>query len=269
MTPSSLEGLSPQEAAASGIEYALNQCLVRFPQEARSTLIDKAAELRAHKTPAQSHWGRIMDGAYKPAWWPDEKAATPAQAGTYWLIERGSPAEYYVSGHTPNIEWTTDFALATRFATEATANHQIYGCISSAEAMQTPVRVCKHMDVSGPSEWERECADTDELLRLIGLDPEACRTDGGSLNMARIRHLLKLAQEPVAIIHSDGYWTRIGSKDPFPFGCNHAKLTVYTRPAAMSEALGLLKEAEEFAPMSPSLRQRIAAFLAKHGGEHE
>ncbi len=93
----------------------------------------------------------------------------------------------------------------------------------------------------------------------------------------------KPAQEPVATIHSDGYWTRFGSKDPFPFGCNHAKLTVYTSPAAMAEALGLLREVSitlhslaaaldllggDGNSIAP-IRERIAAFLKAHGGEHE
>lgn len=35
--------------------------------------------------------------------------------------------------------------------------------------------------------WRRECADTDDLLKFIGLDPEVCRTEGGWLNMPRIK----------------------------------------------------------------------------------
>ena len=40
-------------------------------------------------------------------------------------------------------------------------------------------------------ELKRECDDADKLLRTIGLDPDACRTDGGSLNLPRILRLLE------------------------------------------------------------------------------
>lgn len=40
------------------------------------------------------------------------------------------------------------------------------------------------------TDLERECAAVDELLRVLGLDPEQCRTDGGAINMARTRTLL-------------------------------------------------------------------------------
>lgn len=35
----------------------------------------------------------------------------------------------------------------------------------------------------------RECGDADELVRLLGLDPESVRTDGGFLNLAKVREL--------------------------------------------------------------------------------
>lgn len=38
--------------------------------------------------------------------------------------------------------------------------------------------------------WRRECADTDNLLRALGLNPERCRTDGGWLNVQRVLTLL-------------------------------------------------------------------------------
>lgn len=36
----------------------------------------------------------------------------------------------------------------------------------------------------------RECDDADELVRLLGLAPEAVRTDGGFLNLAAVRSML-------------------------------------------------------------------------------
>lgn len=36
------------------------------------------------------------------------------------------------------------------------------------------------------AEWDRECGDTDKILRLLGLDPVKCRTDGGSLKLQMV-----------------------------------------------------------------------------------
>lgn len=46
---------------------------------------------------------------------------------------------------------------------------------------------------------ERECDDTDKLLRGLGLDPERCRTEGGALNVGKTLALLAEARAvPVA-----------------------------------------------------------------------
>lgn len=51
-----------------------------------------------------------------------------------------------------------------------------------------------------------ECDDGDALLRMLGLDPEQCRTEGGRLNLAKIRAALAEAEapkaEPVAWMHN-------------------------------------------------------------------
>ena len=41
---------------------------------------------------------------------------------------------------------------------------------------------------------ERECDDTDKLLRGLGLDPERCRTEGGALNVGKTLTLLAEAR---------------------------------------------------------------------------
>lgn len=41
---------------------------------------------------------------------------------------------------------------------------------------------------------ERECDDTDKLLRGLGLDPERCRTEGGALNVGKTLALLAEAR---------------------------------------------------------------------------
>lgn len=40
--------------------------------------------------------------------------------------------------------------------------------------------------------WKREAEDLDAVLRLVGLDPEACRSEGGNLMLTRVRHELAL-----------------------------------------------------------------------------
>jgi hypothetical protein len=51
---------------------------------------------------------------------------------------------------------------------------------------------------SALSELKRECDDTDEALRLLGFDPEEVRTDGGSLNLSKLR------AAPLSPDHSGG-----------------------------------------------------------------
>lgn len=41
------------------------------------------------------------------------------------------------------------------------------------------------------ADFERECADTDKLLTALGLSPEHCRTDGGSLKLGMILEALE------------------------------------------------------------------------------
>ena len=41
------------------------------------------------------------------------------------------------------------------------------------------------------ADFRRECGDTDAILRVLGLDPVNCRTDGGSLKLAMISGALE------------------------------------------------------------------------------
>lgn len=235
MTPESLEGLTPQEAAAKALEWVIERRML--PSWTWPEIHAKAAELRAHKT---------------------------AQRGTYWLIERESHPAYWLHG----VQWTGNVTQATRFARKEHAE-------AMPIAQEPGIRVCEHMDVTGPSEWERECADTDELLRLIGLDPEACRTDGGSLNMARIKHLLKPAQEPVGFINERGepVLEKVSAERARFLAFNAGLQLLYTRPAAMGEALKLLKRAIPLLNGMTLAHDEaildIELFISKHGGGHE
>lgn len=40
-------------------------------------------------------------------------------------------------------------------------------------------------------DYERECADTDRLLGLLGFNPKEVRTEGGSLNFSRLSDLIQ------------------------------------------------------------------------------
>ena len=42
-----------------------------------------------------------------------------------------------------------------------------------------------------PTDLEREAAAVDFLLRHVGLDPERCRTEGGAINLGRVRSMLE------------------------------------------------------------------------------
>ncbi len=56
----------------------------------------------------------------------------------------------------------------------------------------SPHLICKHCgavgrcDKAAPSELERECNDTDAILRALGFDPENARTEGGSLKLQMV-----------------------------------------------------------------------------------
>lgn len=45
-------------------------------------------------------------------------------------------------------------------------------------------------DSAEMSGWRKEADDTDALLRHLGLDPDACRTEAGWLNLPHIKTLL-------------------------------------------------------------------------------
>lgn len=69
--------------------------------------------------------------------------------------------------------------------------------MADAEVLENAiVQLSAAANVRGPTtadlqadalQWRRECDDGDELLRLLGLDPQECRTDGGSINMPKVR----------------------------------------------------------------------------------
>lgn len=59
-------------------------------------------------------------------------------------------------------------------------------------------------------QWHRECDDGDALLRMLGLDPVAYRTDGGSINLPKVREAVspRPAQEDpaAAVVNAAREW---------------------------------------------------------------
>lgn len=50
------------------------------------------------------------------------------------------------------------------------------------------------------TELKRECDSVDEALRLFGVDPDDVRTDGGSLNLAKLKRHIAEQSAPVAVV---------------------------------------------------------------------
>lgn len=71
-------------------------------------------------------------------------------------------------------------------------------CRQAARHMETRELELKHsLAVTGET-LDKECDDGDELLRMLGLAPEQYRTDGGRLNLLKIRAALAERKTPNA-----------------------------------------------------------------------
>ncbi len=66
----------------------------------------------------------------------------------YWLIERGSPAEFLEDHHYGSLAWTSNAAAALKFPTEAMARE--FAHITTAKL--DDFRVAEHGFMSEPSE---------------------------------------------------------------------------------------------------------------------
>ena len=62
--------------------------------------------------------------------------------------------------------------------------------VKAAYRLAPELRAKKLAAAPQPSDLERESAAVDFLLRHVGLDPERCRTEGGAINLGRVRSLL-------------------------------------------------------------------------------
>jgi hypothetical protein len=60
-------------------------------------------------------------------------------------------------------------------------------CRQAARHMQHRENELEHALIVARETLEKECDDGDALLRMIGLDPEQYRTEGGRLNLLRVR----------------------------------------------------------------------------------
>ena len=69
-------------------------------------------------------------------------------------------------------------------------------CRQAARHMETRELELKHsLAVTGET-LDNECDDGDELLRMLDLDPATYRTEGGRLNLLKIRAALAERQTP-------------------------------------------------------------------------
>jgi hypothetical protein len=78
-----------------------------------------------------------------------------------------------------NKTWPTGTNLFTAIEAKAMLEHALGGVAPVADG------------------FAQECDDADELLRLLGFEPDDVRTDGGSINLPKVRSLLaERAAEP-------------------------------------------------------------------------
>lgn len=69
-------------------------------------------------------------------------------------------------------------------------------CRQAARHMEVrEIELC-HKLVDARDALENECIDGDELLRMLDLDPERYRTEGGRLNLLKIRAALADRKTP-------------------------------------------------------------------------
>lgn len=78
--------------------------------------------------------------------------------------------------------------IAEQFARDMRRGEMKGGGLSMQAATALRCAVVKEQERQDG--WEQECADTDNLLRRLGLDPERCRTESGFLNVAKTMTLL-------------------------------------------------------------------------------
>lgn len=90
----------------------------------------------------------------------------PLKADTYWMIERGSPCEWWVGNHRirneDGGEWTTDASKALHFSELGARNHAKE---LESWGIKGPLRATEHMDCYGPVDDYR--AMTQELLKEL------------------------------------------------------------------------------------------------------
>lgn len=67
---------------------------------------------------------------------------------------------------------------------------QAEGTRQAARHMEQRETELEHALIVVRETLEKECEDGDELLRMLGLDPEQYRTEGGRLNLLLVRAAL-------------------------------------------------------------------------------
>jgi hypothetical protein len=106
-----------------------------------------------------------------------------------------------------NKTWPIGTNLFTAIEAKAMLEHALGGVASVADG------------------FARECDDADELLRLLGFEPDDVRTDGGSINLPKVRSLLAERQAEPAPAPADeppplpepAWMTQLCGHDPHYF----------------------------------------------------
>ena len=69
-------------------------------------------------------------------------------------------------------------------------------CRQAARHMEQRENELEHALIVARETLEKECDDGDALLRMLDLDPEQYRTEGGRLNLLRVRAVLADRKTP-------------------------------------------------------------------------
>lgn len=76
-------------------------------------------------------------------------------------------------------------------------------CRQAARHMEQRENELEHALIVARETLEKECDDGDALLRMLGLDPEQYRTEGGRLNLLRVRAVLADRKPPNVPVEPD------------------------------------------------------------------
>lgn len=111
------------------------------------------------------------------------------------------------------------------------------------------------------AELKRECADGDAVLQALGLDPQDYRTDGGSLNLGKIRDRLSAQKRAIELMRK-GDATLLGETSEALAACQSEGQG--WKLLAGNLAAWVARLARQLPTDKPSLRREAMEFLKAH-----